>query len=90
MIKITRNEFLTFALIPDIADAKEVSWFKSNDEGDKLAIIVQINSNHKYDYLIYEKDSSDAYVLYPNEEDFSAQDYDKVYEQLEKMMTNQS
>ncbi|KTD15984.1 Uncharacterised protein [Legionella lansingensis] len=86
MIKISRKEFLAFALIPDISNAKEVGWFKSNEKADKLGIIIQINSNHKYDYLIYEKDNTAAYILYPNEHDFSSIDYDKVYHELEREM----
>jgi hypothetical protein len=86
MIKITRDEFLTLALIPDIADAKDVDWFKSNGEADKLGLIIQINSNHKYNYLIYEKDQAADYVLYPNEDDFSSVDYERVYCNLELEM----
>ncbi|CEK12052.1 hypothetical protein [Legionella hackeliae] len=86
MIKITRDEFLAFALIPDISNAKEIHWFKSNVMADKLGIIIQINSNHKYDYLIYQKDKTEDYILYPNEQDFSSKDYDDIYHELEKRM----
>ncbi|MDI9819032.1 MULTISPECIES: hypothetical protein [unclassified Legionella] len=85
MIKITRDEFLALALIPEIFNAKEISWFKSGN-GNKLGIIIQINSNHKYDYLVYEKDSSDDYVLYPNEGESSSIDYENVYKRLAKEM----
>ncbi|KTC76934.1 hypothetical protein [Legionella brunensis] len=87
MIKITRDEFLAFALIPDISNAKEVSWFKSNKTGEKLGIIIQITYNHKYDYLIYQKDRFQDYILYPNEDDCSSIDYDNVYHELERKMT---
>ncbi|KTD07547.1 hypothetical protein [Legionella jamestowniensis] len=86
MIEITRDEFLNFALIPDIAHAKEVNWFKSNKMADKLGIIIQIDSNKKYDYLIYQKDKAEDYILYPNDDDFSSDDYKEVYCELEKKM----
>ncbi|WED43084.1 hypothetical protein [Legionella cardiaca] len=85
MIKITRNEFLAFASIPDIVNAKDVGWFKSK-AGDKLGIIMQLTANHKYDYLIYQKDHTKDYILYPNDDDYSSADYDTVYHQLEKKM----
>ncbi|KTD18077.1 hypothetical protein [Legionella jordanis] len=87
MIKITRDEFLTLALIPDIADAKDIEWFKSNNE-NKLGLIIQLNSSNRYDYLVYEKDQAAEYILYPNEHDFSSIDYDKVYQHLEQELTS--
>lgn len=55
MIEITRDEFLNFALIPDIAHAKEVNWFKSNKMADKLGIIIQIDSNKNMIILFIKK-----------------------------------
>ncbi|ASQ44798.1 hypothetical protein [Legionella clemsonensis] len=86
MIKITRDEFLTFALIPEIAHAKEVTWFKSNKMADKLGIIIQIDSNKKYNYLIFHKDKAEDYILYPSDDDYSSSDYGEVYLELENKM----
>lgn len=85
MIKITRAEFLTFASIPKISNAKEINWFKSKT-GDKLAIILQITANHKFDYLIYQQDKAKDYILYPHEQDCSSPDYDAIYQEVEKKM----
>lgn len=89
MIEITREEFLTFALFPEISDAKEISWFKSNEEGEQLGIIIQIKSNANYDYLIYQKEDSD-YILYPNESKSASPDYQKVLSELADHMVSYS
>ncbi len=86
MLEITRGEFLNYALIPEIANAEEIAWFKSHSNANKLAIIVKTKQK-KYTYLIFQKENNEDYILYPSEINTSFPNYSKTYFHLQNRFT---